>query len=815
VPAVAGAGPIHTTSKRGINSIMIKNYFKIAWRSLVKNKALSLINIGGLSVGMAVAMLIGLWIWDELSFNTYHHNYNRIAQVMLNQTRNGNISTGPAIPAGLGAELRKSFGNDFKYVVMSSFASGHVLAVGEKKVFSSGSFMEADAPKLFTLRMIEGTGNSLDDPSSILLSESLAKSLFGSTTCMDKMLTLDNGKSFKVTGVYEDPPANTELHLRNVSFIGPWSYYAKNVLPNWVFDAWGWDCAKLFVQISGDADMAKASAKIKNAVSAKGNNGDQKSKPALLLHPMSKWHLYEYKNGGLVWGKMQYVWLFGMIGIFVLLLACINFMNLSTARSERRAKEVGIRKAVGSSRSQLIKQFYGESFLIATLSFMLSVLLALTAIPWFNDVSGKQISILWDKPLFWVAGIGVTIFTGIIAGSYPAFYLSSFKPVKVLKGTFKAGPLAAIPRKVLVVVQFTVSIVLIIATIVVFKQIEFAEDRPVGYSKDGLVNINTINDDLHRQFSAFRNDLLQSGAAAEAAESTEPVTGNGNNVSGLQWTGKDPDLADDFGIVGVTPEYGKTVGWEIVAGRDFSRQLLTDSNSIILNEAAVQYMGLKSPVGETVRMSNNNYTVIGVVRNMMMNSPYEPVKQTIFDINKGRGASLDIKINPNVSAHQALRKIEAVFKNYSPSIPFSYKFANEEYAKKFEGEERIGKLARFFAALAIFISCLGLFGMASFMAEQRVKEIGVRKVLGASVIGLWRLMSRDFVVMVVISLFVAMPLAWWLMHNWLQNYTYRTGLSWWVFAISGFGALVITLLTISYQSIKAAMANPVKSLRSE
>jgi putative ABC transport system permease protein len=794
---------------------LIKNYFKIAWRNLVKNKGLSFINIGGLSVGMAVAMLIGLWIWDELAFNTYHHNYNRIAQVLLNQTRNGNISTDYGLPAGLGAELRKSYGDDFKNIVMSSFPSRHVLAAGENKVSSMGCFMEADAPKLFTLKMIEGTGNSMGDPSSLLLSKSLKKSLFGNAACIDKMVTLDNGKNFNVTGVYEDPPANTSLALIHVTFIGPWSYYAQNVLPNWVFDAWSWDCAQLFVQITDRADMSKVSEKIKDVVYTKANNRDQKSKPSLLLHPMSKWHLYQYKSAVLVWGKMQYVWLFGMIGVFVLLLACINFMNLSTARSEKRAKEVGIRKAVGSLRSQLIKQFFCESFLIATLSFILSMLLVLAVIHWFNDVSNKKISILWDKPFFWLVCLGFTFFSGMIAGSYPAFYLSSFKPVKVLKGTFKAGHFAAIPRKILVVVQFTVSIVLIIGTIVVFRQIEFAENRPVGYNQDGLVNITMMNDDLHKQFNAFRNELLESGAVAEVAESSDPVTGNGNNVAGLEWRGKDPGMVDDFGIVRVTSEYGKTVGWQFLAGRDFSKQFFSDSNSIILNEAAVQYMGLKSPVGETVRMWNNNYTVIGVVKNMVMNSPYEPVKQTIFNINKDMGGFLNIKINPNVSAHQALRKIEAVFRNYSPSIPFSYKFADEEYAKKFDGEERIGKLARFFAALAIFISCLGLFGMSSFMAEQRVKEIGIRKVLGASPFGLWRLMSKDFVTMVVISLFFAMPIGWWIMHNWLQNYTYRAGLSWWVFGISGLGALIITLLTISYQSIKAAMANPAKSLKTE
>jgi len=794
---------------------MIKNYFKIAWRNLVKNKALSFINIGGLSVGMAVAMLISLWIWDELSFNTYHDNYSRIAQVMLNQDRNGNINAEYGLPAGLGAELRKSYGNDFKYIVMSSFPSRHILAAGGKNVSSSGNFMEADAPKLYSLKMIEGTDNSLNDPSSILLSESLSKSIFGNSSCIDKMVTMDNGKNFKVTGVYEDPPANTSLSLSNISFIGPWSYFSVHVLPDWVFNAWGWDCAQLFVQISDNADMAKVSGKIKNAIFNKANDADQKSKPALLLHPMSKWHLYQYKNAVLVWGKMEYVWLFGTIGVFVLILACINFMNLSTARSEKRAKEVGIRKAVGSLRNQLIKQFFCESLLICTLSFILSILLVLATIPWFNKVSNKELSILWDKPLFWLAALGFTFFTGMIAGSYPAFYLSSFNPVKVLKGTFKAGPLAAIPRKVLVVVQFTVSIVLIIATIVVFKQIEFAENRPVGYSKDGLVNMKMMNDDLHRQFNSFRNDLLASGAVAEVAESSDPVTGNGNNVSGLQWKGKDPGMADDFGVMSVTPEYGKTVGWQFVSGRDFSRQFLTDSNSIILNEAAVQYMDLKKPIGETVRMSNNNYSVIGVVKNMVTNSPYESVKQTIFHMNKDMGGFLNIKINPKLSAHEALRKIETVFKNYSSSIPFSYKFADEEYAKKFEGEERIGKLARFFTVLAIFISCLGLFGMASFLAEQRVKEIGVRKVLGASVFGLWRLMSKDFVILVVISLLIAMPSAWWLMNNWLKNYTYRTGLSWWVFAISGFGALAITLLTISYQSIKVATANPVNSLRSE
>lgn len=762
---------------------------------------------------MAVAILIGLWIWDELSFNFYHQNHDRIAQVYQSQTADGIINTEAGIPAGLGAELRNVHGSDFKYIAMSSWTGKHILSAGANKILTRGNFMEADAPKLFSFNILKGTGNGLNDPSAILLSNTLATALFGSQNPVGETVVLDNGNSFKVTGVYEELPANTTFHQRDITFIGSWNYYAANVLPKWVFNAWAWDCAQLFVQVADNADIAKVSQKIKNTIISKEASGEPKCET--VLNPMDKWHLYEYKNGVQVWGQMQYVWLFGIIGIFVLLLACINFMNLSTARSEKRAKEVGIRKAIGSARSQLIKQFFCESLLTAMLAFAVALILVQLIMPWFNNVTNKQIAVSWLNPFFWTAGLGFAFFTGLVAGSYPALYLSSFRPVKVLKGTFKAGSFAAIQRKLLAVVQFTVSIVLIIGTITVFKQVKYAESRPVGYNRDGLINITLINNDLNKQFDAVRNDLLQSGFVSEAAESSDAVTGIGNNVGSFQWKGKPPGMNDDFGFVGVTFEYGKAVGWQFKEGRDFSRQHKTDSAAVVLNEAAVKYMGLKNPVGETVRLGNRDYRVIGVTTDMVMNSPFAPATQTIFYINNEIGRYLLIKVNPNVSMRRALNKIEKVCKTYSPAMPFSYSFVDEEYAKKFASEERIGTLARFFAALAIFISCLGLFGMASFMAEQRVKEIGVRKVLGASVFGLWRLLSKDFVTMVVISQFVAMPVAWWIMHNWLQNYTYRTGLSWWVFAVSGFGALVITLLTISYQSIKAAIANPVKSLRSE
>jgi putative ABC transport system permease protein len=793
---------------------MFKNYFKTAWRNITKNKAQSFINIAGLSVGMAVAMLIGLWIWDELSFNKYHENYDRIAAVMQHETYNGTISTGAAIPLPLDVELHKDYGSDFKYIVMSSWTENHTLIAGDKKISYKGNFMGADAPEMFTLKMLEGSRNGLKDRSSILISQTVAKALFGNENALNKLINLDDKTAFKVSGVYEDLPHNTALH--DVAFIGSWEYYIASPGNERSLSDWGDNSLFMYVQIADNAGMSKVSAKIKNIKLNNMSREDTKFKPVIFLQPMSKWHLYaEFKNGINTGGAIEYVWLFGIIGMFVLLLACINFMNLSTARSEKRAKEIGVRKAVGSLRNQLISQFFCESLLMVALAFALSLLLVWLMLPFFNEVADKNVTILWSSPLFWLVCLYFSLFTGLVAGIYPALYLSSFNPVKVLKGTFKAGRLAVVPRKVLVVTQFTVSVILIIGTIIVFKQIQFAKNRPIGYNKDGLVNIEVTNDDLHKHFEAVKQDLLNSGDVTAMAESSSSTTGVNNNRGDVDWKGKDPAMTSFFGWIGVTTSYGKTVGWQFTNGRDFSSRFITDSSAIVINEAAVKYMNLKNPVGETVRIGKRDLTVIGVVKDMVMESPYEPVKQTIFHISSGHFDDVLIKINPNVSAHEAIDKIEAVCKAYSPSVPFSYRFADEEYAKKFSDEDRIGKLASCFAILAIFISCLGLFGMASFMTEQRIKEIGVRKVLGASVINLWGLLSKEFVLLVVISLLIATPLAYYFMHNWLQNYEYRTNLSWWIFATAGFGALLITLLTVSFQSIKAAIANPVTSLRTE
>lgn len=795
---------------------MIKNYFKTAWRNLLRNRASSFINIGGLAIGMAVAILIGLWMHDELSFDKNFVHYNRIAKVIQNVTNNGEVQTWHNLPYPLAEELRKNYGSDFKHVILSTGIGNHILSYDEKKLSKNGAYFEKDAPELFSLKMLYGKWSSLSDPSTIIISASASKAYFGNEDPLNKVMKIDNDFSVKVGGVYEDFPLNSSF--ADLHFMAPWDliYNQPNGIKN-MEDPWRPNGFAIYVQLNDNVDISKASLKIKDAKLKKVNPQLAKKKPALFLFPMEKWHLYsEFKDGINTGGAIQYVWLFGIIGVFVLLLACINFMNLSTARSEKRAKEVGIRKTVGSSRKQLVLQFFNESLVTVVFAFVLSILLVQLALPFFNEVAGKKMAVLWGSPLFWLLCAAFAILTGLIAGSYPAFYLSSFRPVKVLKGTFKAGRLAAIPRKVLVVVQFTVSVTLITGTIIVYRQIQFAKNRPVGYTRQGLVTVPLISSDIHKHFDAVKEELVQSGTITAITESGSPTTGIWSSTSGFSWPGKDPNLSIDFGVAAVGFDYGKTVNWKIKEGRDFSKDFLTDSSALILNEAALRFTGMKNPVGQTVTWFGKPYKVIGIAEDMVMRSPYEQAGPTIFPLLDNDGGNVVIiKINPAVSARTALAKIEGVFKKFNPDQPFEYQFADDEYAKKFGDEERVGKLAGFFAMLAVVISCLGLFGLTSFVAEQRKKEIGVRKVLGASVFNVWNLLSKDFVMLVLVSLLVALPISWYFMHNWLQHYQYRAAISWWIFALSGGGALVITLITVSFQSIKAAVMNPVKSLRTE
>ncbi len=797
---------------------MLRSYFKIAFRNLIKNKGYTFINIAGLAAGMAVALLIGLWIWDELTFDRYHKNYDRIAQVWQNNLYNGVRQSQMANPYVMAEEIRNNFGGDFKYVIQSSWNFGRILTVGDKKFNKAGMYWEPEVIDMLSINLLKGDPElALKEPYSILLSESVAKAFFGDSNPMGQTMRINNKNDVKVTGVFEDLPHSS--HFRDATFIMPWSLYLiENEWIKTMDDPWDSNFTQTWAQLAEHADFDQVSAKIINVKYNKlASEDDRKYKPEVFLHPMSKWHLYsDFKEGKNVGGRIEFVWMFGIIGVFVLLLACINFMNLSTARSEKRAKEVGIRKSIGSVRSQLVSQFFCESIVVALLAFVVALGLVYLALPQFNQVADKRLVVLWDNPQFWLAGIGFSLITGIVAGSYPALYLSSFQPVRVLKGTFRVGRLASIPRQVLVVLQFTVSVTLIIGTIVVFRQIEFAKDRPIGYDRSGLINVYLPTEEIHNHFEAVRNELKSQNAIIEMTEAGSPTTQVWNSNGGFTWQGKDPALAVDFPNNGVTHEFGKTVGWQFKTGRDFSRDFASDSLAFVINESAEKFLGFENAVGETLTWNEQPYTIIGVIKDMIIESPYAPVRPSLWHIARhdNNGVAI-LKLNPEMGAHEAVEKVKTIFNKYNPASPFTHEFVDVEYARKFSDEERIGKLASFFALLAIFISCLGISGLASFVAEQRTKEIGVRKVMGASVVNLWGMLSKDFLRLVLFSLLVAMPTAWYLMRNWLEKYEYRSTMAWWIFVAAGLGALAITLLTVSYQSIKAAVANPVKSLRSE
>lgn len=793
---------------------MIKNYLKTAWRNLAKSKGYSAINIGGLAVGMAVVMLIGLWVYDELTFDTYHKNYDRIAQVMQHANFNGKIGTQTANPALMGPELRAKYGSDFKYVVQASWNFNPLLSIGDKRINQEGIYFEKDAPDMLSLHMLKGSRAGLHDPHSILLSASAAEALFGDEDPMGKTITLDRSQQVKVTGVYDNLPSNSSF--ANVKVILPWSLWLiQNPWASQMEQPWSSNFSQTFVQITEKGDMESISSKIKNVKMDNVRDEDQKAEWVVFLQPMSKWNLYnEFRNGVNTGGGIRYVRLFGLIGGFVLILACINFMNLATARSEKQAKEVGIRKTVGSHRWQLIGRFFAESYITVLIAFVLSLLLVVLFLPAFNEVAGKKIGLPWLNPIFWTASLVFVFITGLLAGSYPAFYLSSFQPLKVLKGTFKVGRFASVPRRVLVVIQFTVSVMLIIGTIIVYQQIQHAKARPVGYTKNGLVNLSFQNE-LRKHFEAFRTELKNSGAIEEMAGAV-PVTGVWNSNGGFEWEGKDPDLATDFPNNSVSYDFGKTIQWKIKAGRDFSRDMATDSSAFIINESAARFMGLEDPVGKTIRQGDDRFTVIGVVDDILQESPFFPVRPTFYHLDTYDAmVNIVLRLNPKQNPSQSISTIENIWKKYVDDVPFEYSFVDEAFGDKFKTEERIGKLSSYFAVLAIFISCLGLFGMASFVAEQRTKEIGIRKVLGASVANLLRLLSKEFVLLVTISCIIAVPVAWYYLGQWLSNYDYRVEISWLVFIAAAVLALIITLFTVGFQAIKAATANPVTSLRNE
>ncbi len=664
--------------------------------------------------------------------------------------------------------------------------------------------------QVFTFPLVKGSpGLVLKDMHSIVLTETLAKKLFGNEEPMGKIIKIDNKENFTVTGILKNMPNNTRFS--RFEYLVPWAY--KRFLGD-DDEYWGNNSTRTYVLLKPNTTLASAAPKVKVM---KQRYAKDEPKWEMFLYPLNKWRLYSSFTNGKEdgTGRITFVRLFAIVAAFILLIACINFMNLSTARSEKRAKEVGIRKVVGAQKLSLISQFIGESMMLAFIAGFIAIIVVQCSLGGFNKLTDKQLYVPYGNPWFWLGGVVFVLFTGLLAGSYPAFFLSSFQPVKVLKGTFKKTQALIAPRKVLVVLQFTFAIILIICTIIVKQQIDYAQSRHTGYDKNNLV-YHIFTGDMEKNFELIKNDLLSSGVASSITKTSAPITESWSDGWGQEWEGKDPNDKTDFFRYNADQGLGITAGLTFVQGRDFDlRKYPTDSLGMIINESSLKVMKFKDPIGKIVKDNGKEWHIVGVIKDFILTNPYEPTRPMLISGGAAWFNTILIRFNPANSTASNLKTAETIFRKYNPEYPFEYKFVDEEFARKFDDEKRTGTLAALFAGLTIFISCLGLFGLAIYMAESRIKEIGVRKVLGASVTGLATLLSKDFLKLVMISFLLASPIAWWAMHSWLSDYTYRVPIQWWVFVLAGVLSVLIAFATVSYQAIRAALSNPVKSLRTE
>ncbi|MGN6438670.1 MAG: ABC transporter permease [Agriterribacter sp.] len=790
---------------------MIKNFFKIAWRNMLRNKGFSLINIAGLSIGMASAILIILWIQNEVSYDQFHEKKDRIYEAWNRARFDGKLACWNTTPKILARTLEHDI-PEVERAVRVNWPSNFLFRVGDKRILKSGNIVDTGFLQMFSFPMVKGNpATALNHIHSIVITESMAKSLFGDEDPMGKMMKVDNKQNFTVSGIIKDLPNNTRFKL---DFLIPWAYLVSIGESD---SSWGNNSTRTYALLKPNATEASANTKMK-PLKQKYDEEARTDKWEMFLYPMEKWRLYSsFTNGAEDGrGRIEFVRLFGIIAAFILLIACINFMNLSTARSERRAKEVGIRKVVGARKKSLIGQFIGESILLSFFAAVLALIIVMISLPSYNTLTQKTLFIDFGNANTWLAAIAFIVFTGILAGSYPAFFLSSFQPVKVLKGSFKKAHALVTPRKILVVLQFTFAIILIICTIIVKQQIDHAQSRDAGYNREQLV-YHFFTNDIEKNYKLIKSELLSSGAATAVVKTNSPITEVWSDGWGQEWEGKDPHDKTDFFRFVADDGLAKVTNLQFVHGRDFDLQTFpTDSTGMIINESALKVMKFKEPIGKIVKDNGTEWHIIGVVKDFILTSPYEPIRPLLIMGAKSNWfQTIMFKLNGAERTAQNLKTAEGIFKKFNPEYPFTAHFVDESYAQKFENEQMQGTLAALFSALTIFISCLGLFGLATYMAENRIKEIGVRKVLGASVANITALLSKDFLKLVIISFVIAAPIAWWAMYKWLQDYDYRISIQWWVFALACFLSVFIALFTISFQSIKAAIANPVKSLRTE
>ena len=786
---------------------MIKNYFKIAWRNLFRNKGFSATNLLGLTIGITCTILISLWVQDELTYDKFHANYKSIYKLYANRDFNNQLFTDENMVLPLASSI-KNAATQVEHAVVTTHRQPHVIKYGDNKLKKEGYRVSEHFFDMFSWKFIKGNAQTaITDPSSIVLTKSAAKALFGSEDPISKIVKFDNQDDLKVTAVVADVPGNSTFQFDYIVPFNPSNEGYKRSMGNWKNSSW-----TVFVQVKQGADL-KLLEKTINDIKYQ-HDADDKRISTYFAFPFSKLRLQsEFKDGKNIGGMIEYVKLFSIIAIIILLIACVNFMNLSTARSEKRAREVGVRKTLGSGKRQLIFQFFSESIILALIAFVLSICTVYVLLPFFNQLVDKDLGLDISKPIFWAAAVALILFTGIIAGSYPALYLSSFNPVRVLKGTFSAGKKTVLPRHILVVGQFAISILLISATIIIYQQIQHIKNRDIGYNPDNLIMI-PASQDTQNTFSAISDELMKTGMISAVNRSFSPITEIWWKAPAPDWDGKPAGGELIVASMATDIDYTKTMGVKILEGNDFSG-VPADSSNMLINEAAVKAMQLKNPLGTQLRYGSNKYTVIGVTSNIVMGSPYQPVDPMLVYFDPSNVNSINIRLTPSAKPQQALKSIETVFKKYNPAYPFEYKFVDEEFSRKFLTEDLISRITNIFAGLAIFICCIGLAGLASFTIEKRVKEIGIRKVLGATLGQLLTLISKDFLKLVLIAFVIATPLAWWFMSNWLEKYPDRIDISIWLFGAVGLLILLLALVVVCLNIMKAAVTNPTKSLRTE
>jgi len=788
---------------------MFKNYLVVTFRNLFKNGVYSFINIAGLAIGIACSILILLWVEHETSYDKFLPKNDRLYQVWINAKFDGKINAWRSVPLPTYEAMKDSDANITNSVVIG-WGSTHLLQVEEKKMNKKGYYASKEFLEMFQYPLIEGSAETaLDDPYSIVLTQSAAKALFGDEDPINKMIRFDNQNDLKVTAILEDVPSNSSFQFE---YLVPWKFRA--IVQQWVVDNqdnWDNNSFQIFIEVNDPKNAEAVEKTIKPMLLERGESSFHRE---FFLHPLLKWRLHSnFENGVATGGMSDYVDMFTLIAVFILLIACINFMNLATARSEKRAREVGIRKSVGSGRTELILQFLGESILITTIAFIIAIVAAQLILPSYNQLVEKDLFIDFTSAKFWIFSVAMILITGIVSGSYPAFYLSGFQPVKVLKGKIKVGKSASTPRKILVILQFGFAILLMIGMLVIYQQIQLVKKRDLGYNQEKLISV-LRNDELDKNYEPLKTELEQSGAVESVTKSNSAITSiNSNNFLG--WPGKPEDLRVIFSTIVVDYDYTRTMGIELLEGRDFSKDFKSDSSAIIVNKAALDLMGLEEPIiGTQLDLWGDKRNLIGVTDNVLMGSLYDPIKPAFMIIDDWGGV-ITVRLSKSDNIENSLAQVQEIFQKHDPAHPFEYTFADEDFAKKFTTINLTSRLASIFAILAIVITGLGLFGLASFTAEQRTKEIGIRKVMGASVSNLVSLISKEFSRLVIVAFFISAPLAWWLLNQYLERYPIRTNIEWWIFPLTGAIALFFALIIVANQAWGAARANPAKSLRSE